>query len=381
MDKINYLTDNIIFAPENINSANYLIRNATGLDTYILGTFNPGLCRLDNGNLLLMVRVSESLKDPIREGKFQYIRWSPTHEYIIEEHPTFQLDTTDPRKFRFLEYDHLKVYGLTSFSWLLPVELSSDGLKIVTIHYDKIIEPQASFQEYGIEDPRITMIDNKYYMTCCSVSSERHSTTLYVSENGLDYQLLGIIMDHQNKDMILFPEKINGKYYALTRPLGELYFTVARDSVYLPGTSINLAESPDLLHWKPTDQPYIRARNGSPMSLKLGGGAPPIKTDAGWLILFHGVDKSGPIGCYRTFYAIAESDNPEKIICLNDKQPVMEANPELIRQYHSQVYISDVVFTTGIVEADDYFIIASGEIDLLCRLTNIRKIQFNPKFQ
>jgi predicted GH43/DUF377 family glycosyl hydrolase len=373
MDVQNYLNDKIVFGPDDVDPDKYIIHKYTGHDTYILGTFNPGLCRLKNNNLLIMVRVAESIKEPIKEGKFRYIRWSPTQRYIVEEHPTYQLDTTDPRKFRFLEYDHIKIYGLTSFSWFLPVELSPDGLNIVRIHYDKIIEPQAGYQEYGIEDPRITRIENTYYMTTCSVSSERHSTTLYASDNGLDYTLLGIIMDHQNKDMVLFPEKINGKYYALTRPLGELYFTVPGNSDYFPGTSINLAESPDLLHWKPVDSPYIRARNKSLISLKLGGGAPPIKTDIGWLILFHGVDKCGPIGCYRTFHAIARADNPKEIIYVDDTNPILESRADLIQNHIQQVYLDGVVFTTGIEEAGDFFIIASGESDLLCRITHIKK--------
>jgi len=378
IENLKYLNDKIVFSPNDISQNRYPIRKSTGLETYILGAFNPGLTRLPNGNLMMMVRVAESIKEPIKEGKFRYIRWSSEKGYVVEEHPTFQLDTSDPRKFQFLEYDYLKVFGLTSFSWLLPVELSPDGLEIIIIYYDKIIEPQTSYQEYGIEDPRITKIENTYYMTTCSVSSERHSTTLYSSENGLDYTLLGIIMDHQNKDMVLFPEKINGKYYALTRPLGELYFTVPGNSEYLPGTSINLAESPDLLHWKPVDTPYIRARNNSMISLKLGGGAPPIKTDAGWLILFHGVDNCGPIGCYRTFYAIAEYDNPEKIISINDKSPVLESKVELTNSLTEQIYIDGVVFTTGIEEYDDTFIVASGELDLACRITHIEKIYFNP---
>jgi len=377
MKNLNYLNDKIVFAPNNISLNRCPIHNSTGLETYILGAFNPGLTRLPNGNLLIMVRVAESIKEPIKEGKFRYIRWSCENGYVVEEHPTFQLDTSDPRKFRFLEYDHLKVFGLTSFSWLLPVELSPDGLDIINIHYDKIIEPLTSYQEYGVEDPRITKIENTYYMTSCSVSSERHSTTLYSSENGLDYTLLGIIMDHQNKDMVLFPEKINGKYYALTRPLGELYFTVPGNSEYLPGTSINLAESPDLLHWKPTDTPYIRARNNSLISLKLGGGAPPIKTDAGWLILFHGVDKCGPIGCYRTFHAIAEKDCPEKILFINDQDPILESSNDLTQKYSEQIYLNGVVFTTGIEEMTDYFIVASGELDLACRITHIEKSHFN----
>jgi len=368
-----YLNDLIIFTPDDIPVNRRPIHNNTGLDTFILGTFNPGLTRLPNGNLLLIIRVAESIREPIKEGKFRFIRWSPDKGYVIEEHPTYQLDTSDPRKFRFLEYDHLKVFGLTSFSWLLPVELSPDGLRIINIHYDKIIEPLTSYQEYGIEDPRISRISDDYYMTTCSVSSERHSTTLYHSVNGLDYTLLGIIMDHQNKDMVLFPGKINGKYYALTRPLGELYFTVPGDSAYLPGTSINLAESPDLLHWKPLDEPYIRARLNSPISLKLGGGAPPIKTAKGWLILFHGVDKCGPIGCYRTYAAMADIKDPTKIITLNDRAPVLEANDSLTRHLTDRIYLNGVVFTTGIEEMDDYYIIASGELDLACRITQIRK--------
>jgi len=372
-----YLNDRIVFAPDDISRYKYPIHNSTGLETYILGAFNPGFTRLPNGNLLLMVRVAESIQEPIKKDKFRYIRWDIDDGYVVEEHPTFQLDTSDPRKFQFLEYDYLKVFGLTSFSWLLPVELSPDGLEIIIIHYDKIIEPQTSYQEYGIEDSRITKIKNTYYMTTCSVSSERHSTTLYSSENGLDYTLLGIIMDHQNKDLVLFPEKINGKYYALTRPLGELYFTVPGNSDYLPGPSINLAESPDLLHWKPVDKPYIRAHNKSLISLKLGAGAPPITCDAGWLILYHGVDKCGPIGCYRTYYAIAEREDPEKIIFLNDQNPLLESSDGLTQKYSEQIYLNGVVFTTGIEEMANYYVVASGELDLLCRITHIEKNFFN----
>ena len=68
------------------------------------------------------------------------------------------------------------VYALTSLSWLLPVELNEDGSSVKHIHYDKIISPQFTSQEYGIEDPRISFIDGRYYMTTCCVSSERHST-------------------------------------------------------------------------------------------------------------------------------------------------------------------------------------------------------------
>jgi predicted GH43/DUF377 family glycosyl hydrolase len=165
--------------------------------------------------------------------------------------------------------------ALTSLSWLLPVELTADGTSVVQVHYDKIIAPQRTYQEYGVEDARITKIEDIYYMTTCSVSPERHSTTLYTSTDGLSYELHGIILDHQNKDMVFFEGKINGKFFALTRPLGDLYFATRPASPYYGGSSINLAQSPDGLHWKPLDEPFIRARKGSASTMKLGGGTQP----------------------------------------------------------------------------------------------------------
>ncbi len=369
-------SDKILFSPRDIDREKCPIHIKTGLETTILGAFNPGMTRLPNGNLLLMVRVAEAIKEPIKEGRFRFIRWIPGGDYRVEEHPTFQLDTSDPRKFRFLEYENIRVFGLTSFSWLLPVELSPDGLSLLNIHYDKIIEPTEAYQEFGIEDPRITRIGEEYYMTTCSVSSERHSTTLYHSHDGINYTLRGIIMDHQNKDMILFPNKINGKYYALTRPLGELYFTTGPEGDTLPGPSINLAESPDLYHWKPVEKAFIRARRNSLISYKLGGGAPPVLTERGWLCLFHGVEKHGTVGKYRTFYAILDTNSPETIISLNDKTPVLEANPALTNHLSEWIYLTDVVFTTGIDVQDDRVIVASGELDLACRITHLKSTFF-----
>jgi predicted GH43/DUF377 family glycosyl hydrolase len=365
------LYDKLVLSPGDIDLSQCPIHVKTGIETFILGAFNPGMTRLPNGNLLLMVRIAEAVKEPIKEGRFRFIRWAYGNTYEIEEHPTYQLDTSDPRKFRFLEHEHIRVFGLTSFSWLLPVEMTPDGLNILKLHYDKIIEPTQSYQEYGIEDPRISRIGDDYFMTTCSVSSQRHSTTLYQSKDGLHYTLLGIIMDHQNKDMILFPQRINEKYYALTRPLGELYFTTGSDSTDLPGPSINLSESPNLFHWKPVESFLIRARQNSLISYKLGGGAPPLLTDRGWLCFFHGVEKFGTVGKYRTFYAFLDKDNPEKILKLNDKNPVLEANHSLTKHLSDLVYLTDVVFTTGAEILDNRIILASGELDLACRITHL----------
>lgn len=267
--------------------------------------------------------------------------------------------------------------AVTSLSWLLPVELAKDGSAVINIHYDKVIFPQYTSQEYGIEDARISFIDGRYYMTTCCVSSERHSTILYVSGDGLNYTCMGIILDHQNKDMLLFEGKINNSYHALTRPLGTCYFASPPSSLYHPGAAIQMASSPDLIHWKPCDTAFMRARRSSLSNVKIGGGTLPVLTPDGWLMLYHGVENKGEVGIYRTFWAILDKEDPLKILHLEDNTALLEANPELTKSINHQIYLNDVVFTTGIAAYDDNFIIASGELDLACRITSISKTYFS----
>ena len=371
-------SDHLIFAPDDVDLSLSPLRNGLTEKTYVLGAFNPGLSRLPNGNLLMMARVAESLSNPVVHDKAHCIRWDKENKFTTDAWPLDQVDMQDPRKFKISAYP-FPVYALTSLSWLLPVELNEDGSVVKHTHYDKIISPQASNQEYGIEDPRISCIDGRYYMTTCCVSAERHSTVLYVSDNGLDYRCLGIVLDHQNKDMLLFEGKINNKYYALTRPLGECYFASSPSSKFHPGAAIHIASSPDLLHWKPADTAFLRARKSSSSNVKIGGGTPPMLTKEGWLILYHGVESKGDVGIYRTFSALLDKNNPLKILHLEDGAPLLEANAELTSKISHQMYINDVVFTTGIAEHGDDFIVASGESDLACRITRISKKYFSIK--
>lgn len=273
-------TDFLIFSPHDVDLSRSPMRGQLNEETYVLGAFNPALTRLPNGNLLIVVRVAEALRHPILDNKVRAIRWDPQRGYVTDAYDLAGADVTDPRKFRVLGHQS-RVMALTSLSWLLPVELSPDGKQVLAVHYDKVIPPTREFQQYGVEDARISLVNCRWFMTTCSVSAERHSTTLYTSDDGLKYQLEGIILDHQNKDMLLFEGTVNDRFYALTRPLGDLYFAYPPDSAFEPGPSINLAVSPDGFHWRPTDDPLIRPRRGSTSVMKVGGGTPPIRTPHG----------------------------------------------------------------------------------------------------
>lgn len=370
----NILLDKIVLEPGDIDLSRSPMRNLKE-ETYVLGVFNPGMARLPNGNIILMCRVAEALRNPTdNNGEIKALRWDETAGYTTDIYNTGEVDTSDPRHILIKKHNPTMVLALTSLSWILPVEMDAEGKNIIKIHYDKIIAPQNTGEEYGIEDARISVIEGKYYMTCCTVSSERHGTTLFSSDDGLNYRREGLVLDHQNKDMLLFEGKIGGKYYAMTRPLGMLYFATAPESVFEPGPGINLAESPDLLHWKPSDKPFIRQwKTKGNRITKLGGGAQPILTDKGWLVLFHGVSDNNNIGEYATFRALLDKNHPDKIMSIDTVNPVLKSQPGLTQHIKELRYLNDVVFTTGIIKDKDRYIVASGELDLCIRITHFNK--------
>ncbi len=163
--------DHLIFRPADVDRTRSPLRRSLDAPTRVLGAFNPGLARLPNGNLLLMVRIAEALTEPIVDDAVRSIRWTPDG-YVLDRHRSSEVDTTDPRQFARRGGPH-RLLGLTSISWLLPVELTPDGGAIVAVHYDQVVEPAASYQQYGVEDARISHIDGRWYMTACSVSAER----------------------------------------------------------------------------------------------------------------------------------------------------------------------------------------------------------------
>jgi predicted GH43/DUF377 family glycosyl hydrolase len=365
--------DRLVFTPADVDLSRSPLRESLRAETFVLGAFNPGFTRLPNGNLMMMVRVAEALRQPIYNGHVHAIRWTPDG-YVLDAWQLELCDTADPRKF-LLRGGGWKVLALTSLSWLLPVELSADGSRVLHIHYERAIEPQGTFQCYGVEDARISKVEDRWLMTTCSVSPERHSTTLYESHNGLDWRFADIVLDHQNKDMLIFEGRIGGQYWAQTRPLGDLYFAYPPGSEWRAGPSINLASSPDALHWKPCIKPGIRPHANTVATARMGGGAPPIRTKDGWLSLWHGVEPKEIVGIYRTYWSILDAEDPS-VVVRSSASPLLEAAPRLTHPLDDSMYIHDVVFTTGIADAGDHYIIASGEADLACRITHIPKSAF-----
>jgi predicted GH43/DUF377 family glycosyl hydrolase len=104
----------------------------------------------------------------------------------------------------------------------------------------------------------------------------------------------------------------------------------------------------------------------------MGGGSPPVLTDRGWLTLWHGVEPSGVVGIYRTYWSLLDRDDPSVTVA-TDHAPLLEPNPALTEPLKAQMYLDNVVFTTGIADGGDHWVVASGEADLACRITHVPK--------
>ena len=95
--KNNYIkSDCIIFSPDDVDLTKSPLRNGIDEATYVLGAFNPGLCRLPNGNLLLMVRIAEALRKPVHNGHAHSIRWTGSG-YKTDEWSLSDVTMNDPR--------------------------------------------------------------------------------------------------------------------------------------------------------------------------------------------------------------------------------------------------------------------------------------------
>ena len=91
--------DALVFRPDDVDLSRSPLRATLDAETYVLGAFNPGLARLPNGDLLLMVRVAEALKAPVANDRVHAIRWTP-RGYRLDAYPVDEVDMTDPRQFQ-----------------------------------------------------------------------------------------------------------------------------------------------------------------------------------------------------------------------------------------------------------------------------------------
>ena len=312
-------------------------------DLEVVGVFNPGVIRLEK-EVLLLLRVAEA---PVRRsegevvapvfdaasGRLEVKRWA---------RDTPGLDVSDPR--------HVLIDGknyLTSISHL-RVARSADG-----IHFDvdaaPALQAATELEAFGVEDPRITLLDGTYWINYTAVSPHGIATALASTRDFRTFERHGIIFSPPNRDVTIFPERIGGRFVALHRPMPENLGTPA----------IWIAWSPDLMDWG-GHLPVAGARRDTWDDLKVGGGAVPFRVKAGgtdaWLAIYHGVRRA-PLE-YALGALLLDARNPARVLG-RSRDPILA--PEA--PYEREGFFGRVVFTCGVLAEGDTVRVYYGAAD------------------
>ena len=215
--------------------------------------------------------------------------------------------------------------------------LSKDGCAVEEVSINPNFTGTATEGNYGVEDPRIVKIGKKYYMTYVTVSmNEGVSSNLATCTKFGYWQRQGIIFREQNKDTVMFPQKIKNKFAALHRPEG--FFEFSRPSIWI-------AYSPDSIYWG-KERALLHPRPKGWDSIRIGSGAPPIKTKEGWLMIYHGVRPAKNHGIYSAGAILLDKKNPEKVIA---RSPLSKPLFEPYYSWEKKGVVDGVVFPTGVV--------------------------------
>lgn len=312
-------------------------------DLEVIGVFNPGAV-LAGDEVVLLVRVAERPRER-RAGLTALPRWDAETGLVVDWVPEERLEPLDPRVVRRRED------GLVRLTFLshLRVVRCGDGRsvrEVTDIHFGPASEPE----EFGVEDARITPIGDRYYFTYVAVSRHGAATALASTADFRTFERHGIIFCTENKDVLLFPERIAGAYVALHRPNGATPFTKPE---------MWLARSPDLIHWGGHEP--LHSGRGIWETGRIGGGPPPIRMPDGWLELYHGnrfPTRPGEVGAYAAGALLLDAEDPA-VVRRRTPEPVFEAQADFERQG----FVPDVVFPTGIVEAGDRLLVYYGAAD------------------
>lgn len=294
-------------------------------DFEVIGVFNPAVT-LYKGQTIMLARVAERprqddadyYKLPVSQNKGIEILRIPKSDKAY--------DYSDGRVIKNSNKNYL-----TSISHF-RVARSANGIDF-SFDGEAWVLPDNIYEEYGIEDPRITEIEGRFYITYSAISGCGINVGLMVTDDFVKFEKLGYILHSDNKDCVLFPQKIEGKYFCLHRP----------SISHFGKPDIWIAESDNLRYWG-NHKIMPEARAGCKDSERVGAGAAPLKTDKGWLIVYHGADSSTR---YHLAAMLLDLQNPNKPV-MRSKKALLEPTEE----YEKSGFTPNVVFTCGMVPYD-----------------------------
>ena len=293
-------------------------------DFEVIGVFNAGVARFKN-EVILLLRVAErpmsTHPDITLAGVYDVTQGDIALKKFSKDDP--ENDFSDPRLIIRPDETYL-----TSISHL-RLARSTDGISF-KIEDAPAIAPANDYEAFGVEDPRISLIDDIYYISYVGVCPLGVTTCLASTKDFKSFQRHGAIFCPENKNVVLFPERIGGRYYALHRPTSPLFNK----------QEIWLAESPDPNCWG--NHRYLMGpRAGFWDETKMGAGAVPYKTEHGWLEIYHGADRNNR---YCLGAVLLDATQPWKVLARTEK-PILEPQAD----YEIEGFFGNVVFSCGLL--------------------------------
>jgi len=297
--------------------------NASKAGWEVIGVFNAGVAQYRD-EVILLLRVAER---PINDNPDVY--YTPVYDAqtnrlgvrTIERGPN--VDFSDVRVIKTPEKNYL-----TSISHF-RVARSRDGI-LFEIDDKPAVLPSSVYESYGIEDPRITLIEGTFYITYSAISEYGICTALLSTKDFVSFRREGNVFHPDNKDVVIFPRRIGGKYYALHRPSCSHY---GKPEMWI-------AESDDLRLWG-NHRHLIGVREGEWDGGRIGAGAVPFEIEEGWLEIYHGADADNR---YCLGALLLDKDEPWKVVA-RSALPFME--PE--EAFEVEGFFGNVIFPCGVL--------------------------------
>jgi predicted GH43/DUF377 family glycosyl hydrolase len=312
-------------------------------DFEVVGVFNPGAIRVGD-EVILLVRVAERPRER-RPGFTASPRWVPGAGLTIDWLPDDAIVALDPRVVK------RKADGLVRLTFIshLRVVRCGDGRSVEEVASVRFL-PDTEMEEFGVEDPRITTLGDQHYFTYVAVSRHGAATALASTADFRHFERHGIIFCPENKDVVLFPERVAGDFVALHRPNAATPF--CRPEMWV-------ARSADLIRWGRHD--CLHGGGAEWETGRVGAGTPPVRVESGWLEIYHGnrqPTRPGEVGRYSTGLLLLDLENPAKIV-----RRTVGSVFEPTADFERIGFVPDVVFPTGIAECDGSYLVYYGAAD------------------
>jgi len=264
----------------------------------------------------------------------------------------------------------VRVYEEETKRSCLALALSADGQTIDEIWDQPAVAREESYEEWGAEDARITWIeeDGLYAITYTGYSPAGPRVCLITTDDLLKpecYQRHGPRIAGDNKNCVVFPEKLNGQYVILHRPMPRI-------------ECIRVSSLTD--EWPARGVTIVGPRPNTWRSSRVGAGSPPIYTRIGWLLAFHGATTIEEGNVYSMGWCVLDLKNPEKVLYVSDAPALepdapYEIETRLIPQVDHSNFINGVrvVFAQGLVEVGDDLIVYYGAADVTVAAARVNK--------